>query len=438
MSIYLSTDNIINTTDRALTTFSADAPAGTEQSYTRNVALPLVLVPGVYYLGAIADTGNRVGESRENNNAGIGNQIHVASDIDLVTTSVSGPSSGSPGQQISITIGIKNQGSVGAGESFITAYFSIDSIIITDDTELGSVYVNKLGALVQQTVTFNTTIPTSLNGSYYIGAIADGRSDVTESNENNNSLAGNQISVASPLPDLVPASISGPTSGNQGQQIQAIVVVENQGTVTSGGFSVGVYLSLDATITTTDIQVGLYNLSSLAAGGQQTVTINCTIPSKLTPVTYYLGAIADGGNSVSESNENNNSLAGNQISIASAFPDLILLSVSGPSSAGLGKSIPITVVVKNQGTASSGGFYVGVYLSTDPTMTTNDKKIGTIYLNGLAANAEQTVTINGKVPSKFSLGSYYVGAIADIEKRVAESNESNNAQVGNAISITRR
>ncbi len=438
VSIYLSTDSIIDTTDRALLTFYAEVPAGTEQSYTKNVALPLVLVPGSYYLGAIADTGNRVAETNENNNSGVGNQINVVSDIDLVTTSVSGPLGGSPSQPISITIGIKNQGSIGAGEHYVTAYFSIDSTITVGDTELGSVYVNNLGAGAQQTVTLNTTIPTSLNGSYYIGAIADSRSRVSESNENNNSLAGNQISVASAMPDLVLTSVSGPANGNQGQQIQTTVLVKNQGTVNSGGFDVGVYLSLDAAITTSDTLVGSYYVNSLAAGVQQTVPINCTIPSTLTPGTYSLGATADSGNSVAESNENNNSLAGNQISVASALPDIILLSVSGPSSASPGKSIPITVVVRNQGAASSGGFYVSGYLSSGLTITTNDSKIGTTYLNGLAANAEQTVTINGKVPSKFSLGSYYVGAVADIENRVAESNESNNARVGNQISIKRR
>jgi len=59
-------------------------------------------------------------------------------------------------------------------------------------------------------------------------------------------------------------------------------------------------------------------------------------------------------------------------------------------------------------------------------------------LNGFAANAEQTVTINGKVPPKLSLGNYYIGAIADIENRVVESNDSNNARVGNQISINKR
>jgi len=317
VSIYLSTDNIIDTTDRALSTFYADAPAGTEQSYTKNVALPLVLVPGVYYLGAIADTGNQLAESNENNNAGAGNQIYVPSDIDLVTTSVSGPSSGSPGHEISITIGIKNQGSIGAGESYVTAYFSTDSTITMEDIQLGSVYVNNLGAGVQKTVTLNTTIPTGLNGSYYVGAIADGRSDVAESNENNNSLVGNQISIssASGLPDLVATSVSGPANGSQSERIPITVLVRNQGTTSSGGFNVSVYLSSDATITTKDTKIANISLSGLESNTEQTVTINGRVPPKLPSGDYFVGVVVDSGNKVAESDESNNARVGNQISI---------------------------------------------------------------------------------------------------------------------------
>jgi len=438
VSIYLSTDNIIDTTDRALTTFSADVPAGTEKTYSKNVTLPLVLVPGSYYLGAIADTGNRVAESDENNNFGVGNQIDVASDIDLVITSVSGPSGGSPGQPISISIGIKNQGSIGAGEHWVDAYFSVDSTITTDDIRLGSVYVNNLGAGVEQTVTFDTAIPSNLNGSYYIAAITDSRSDVAESNENNNSFAGNPISVGSVMPDLVATSVSGPASGSPGDQIQTTVVVKNQGTAGSGGFSVNVYLSSDATITTSDPQVGSDSLGSLAVGGQQTLIINGTIPSTLSSGSYYLGAIVDSGYSVSESNEDNNSLAGNQISIGVGLPDLMATSVSGPPNGSQGERIPVTVVVRNQSTTSSGGFEVSFYLSSDQTITNRDTKIATISLNGLEGNTEQTVTINGKVHPKLPSGDYFVGAIVDSGDKVAESDEDNNVLAVNTITISKK
>jgi subtilase family serine protease/subtilisin family serine protease len=434
-SIYLSTDSIVDTTDRALTTFSADVPAGTEQTYTKNVTLPLALVPGVYYLGTIVDAGNRVAESNENNNSGVGNQIEVASDVDLVTTSVSGPFGGSPGQPISISIGIRNRGSIGAGEHWVDAYFSVDSTITKDDIRLGSVYVNNLGPGVEQTVTLNTAIPSGLNGSYYIGAITDSRSDVVESNENNNSLAGNQISVGAGLPDLSATSVSGPASGNPGQQIQTTVVVTNQGTANSGGFNVGVYLSLDAAITTGDTLVGSGSVSSLAVGGQQTLTVSGTIPSSLTPGTYFLGAIVDSGNSVSESNENNNSVAGNQTSVASAMPDLVATSVLGPASGSPGEQIQITVDVKNQGTGSSGGFNVSVYLSLDATVTTNDTQVGSYYVSSLAAGEQKGVTINDTIPSTLAPGPYYLGAIVDSGYSVPESNEDNNSVAGNQISI---
>jgi subtilase family serine protease len=42
------------------------------------------------------------------------------------------------------------------------------------------------------------TVPATLTGTYYIGAIADNNKVVTESNENNNSLVGNQISITQP------------------------------------------------------------------------------------------------------------------------------------------------------------------------------------------------------------------------------------------------
>lgn len=107
-----------------------------------------------------------------------------------------------------------------------------------------------------------------------------------------------------------------------GQQIGVVATVKNQGSGSSGGFYLSACLSTDAIITpwndafqTGDLEIGNIYVTGLAAGGQQTLTINCTIPSTLTG-TFYLGAIADSRNNVVEANENNNSLAGSQITIA--------------------------------------------------------------------------------------------------------------------------
>ena len=321
-SVYLSTDPIINTNDRALTTFYVSPlAAGVQRAYTVNSIIPVNLAPGIYYIGAIADTGNRVAESNENNNSLAGNQITIVSRVDLVVTSISGPASASSGQQISFTATVKNQGSANAGQSSVTVYLSKDSIITKDDVEMGSGSISSLAAGGQQTITINSTIFASIApGSYYVGAIADKWNTVAESNENNNSLAGNQITILQS--DLVMTSISGPTTAAPGQQIGVVATVKNQGNGSSGGFYVSVYLSADSVITpwddgsqTGDLEVGSAYVTGLAAGSQQTLTINCQIPATLAG-TFYLGAIADSRNNVVESNENNNSLAGGTITIA--------------------------------------------------------------------------------------------------------------------------
>jgi subtilase family serine protease len=62
---------------------------------------------------------------------------------------------------------------------------------------MGSGFVSGLAPGGQRTLTINSTIPANLaTGVYYIGAIADSRSNVAEANEYNNSLLGSQIAIA--------------------------------------------------------------------------------------------------------------------------------------------------------------------------------------------------------------------------------------------------
>jgi len=362
-------------------------------------------------------------------------------DVDLIVTSVSGPTSANLGDQISVTTTVKNQGSGDSGGFYVSIYLSTDAAINANDRAITTFYVSPLSASVQRTYTVKPLISSNLAaGTYYIGAIADTGNRVGESNENNNSLAGNQISIGSKV-DLIVSAISGPTSASPGQQVASTATAKNQGNANAGQFYVSVYLSTDSIITKDDIEMGSGFISGLAPGGQQTLTINSTISASVAPGSYYIGAIADSRNNVAESNENNNSLAGNRMTISRS--DLLMVSVSGPTSATPGQQIGVVATVKNQGNGSSGGFYVSVYLSTDPVITpwddafeTGDLEIGAAYVAGLAASAQQTLTINCTIPSTLT-GTYYVGAIADSRNGVAESNENNNSLAGGQITIAK-
>ena len=124
------------------------------------------------------------------------------------------------------------------------------------------------------------------------------------------------------------------------------------------------------------------------------MNITGTISATQAPGSYFLGGIADYANSVKESNETNNSLAGNQINILPA--DLVLTSVSGPVSGGTGQNITVAATVKNQGAGKAGAFYISLYLSTDAVITTSDKYIGRVYMSGgLAAGTQQDSEYHG-------------------------------------------
>ena len=91
--------------------------------------------------------------------------------------------------------------------------------------------------------------------------------------------------------------------------------------------------------------------------------------------------------------------------------------------------------VQNQGTAASGLFSNGFYLSTDATITSADT-----YLDGnansLAAGA--SFVWGGPtliIPIGTAPGTYYVGILADPSNAIVESDESNNA-VSTLITVT--
>jgi Ca2+-binding RTX toxin-like protein len=81
--------------------------------------------------------------------------------------------------------------------------------------------------------------------------------------------------------------------------------VNNIGT-DAGASTTGVYLSTDSAITTSDTLIGSHSTPSLAAGTSDPESTSLSFPSNLAPGTYYIGALADSGNVVAESNEANN------------------------------------------------------------------------------------------------------------------------------------
>lgn len=119
-----------------------------------------------------------------------------------------------------------------------------------------------------------------------------------------------------------------------------------------------------------------------------------------------------------------------------SHPDLAVTGVSGPTSAKRGEYITVSTTIVNQGTVSTGGsFDLGIYLSTDATITTGDIKRATVSVADMAPGESRTLSADFLIQGSTVPGAYYLGAIADETNVVVESNEFNNALAGNTIRI---
>jgi len=92
--------------------------------------------------------------------------------------------------------------------------------------------------------------------------------------------------------------------------------------------------------------------------------------------------------------------------------------------------------VRNFGTASSGGFYVYYYASTDTTISPSDYLIGTDYISNIAALAYADSDWTGTFPANIPEGSYWVGWIIDATNLVSEFDEGNNKAYKTAYKLT--
>ncbi len=284
----------------------------------------------------------------------------------------------------------------------------------------------------------------STEGAWYLGAVVDPQSFISELIDDNNTRTGSRIGVGN-KPDFIVSAVSGPASATSGQQLSVSVTVCNQGTV-SGSAPVEVYLSADATITpngptgpSPDFFVGYAASPYLNAGQCQVLTVQGPAYAS-TEGAWYLGAVVDPQSFISELIENNNTRTGSRIGVGNK-PDFIVSAVSGPASATSGQQLSVSVTVCNQGTVS-GSAPVEVYLSADATITPNgptgpspDFFVGYAASPYLNAGQCQVLTVQGPA-SVPTTGSYYAGAVVDPQSSIAELIDDNNTRAGTLVSVT--
>ncbi|ABQ27996.1 CARDB domain-containing protein [Geotalea uraniireducens] len=419
-AIYISSDAAITTSDYLIDANYAHIPGNSEVILTGTRSVPPNLPPGNYYIGAYADYTNQVPEFDETNNSLAGNQPYINND--LIVTAVSGTVANG---KVTYSVTVKNVGNGVAGNyAFPTAiYISSDAAITTSDYLIDANYAHIPGNS-EVILTGTRSVPPNLPpGNYYIGAYADYTNQVPESDETNNSLAGNQPYINN---DLIVTAVSGTVANGK---VTYSVTVKNVGNGVAGNyaFPTAIYISSDAAITTSDYLIDA-NWTNIPGNSEVVLTGTRSVPPNLPPGNYYIGAYADYTNQVPESDETNNSLAGNQPYINN---DLIVTAVSGTVANG---KVTYSVTVKNVGNGVAGNyaFPTAIYISSDAAITTSDYLIDANWAN-IPGNSEVVLTGTRSVPPNLPPGNYYIGAYADYTNQVPESDETNNSLAGNPV-----
>ncbi|MBF9141698.1 CARDB domain-containing protein [Hymenobacter properus] len=309
LSFYLSTNTTFDASDVLVgNQNTASLAGGNYASIYSNITVPAGTASGTYYLLFVADPTNLVAETNENNNVAYTTLTVTAPGIDLqVSQAYSSPYLVGVGGSIGMTSYIYNAGTLTSPSSTMGYYLSTNAVLDASDVLLTTVPGAALGANLSSYRTANAIIPASTApGFYYILFVADPANAVSETNENNN-LAFTTIQLTVPFIDLQMTQLYlGSNSMSPGGTMTVNSSVYNAGNTNSPSSNVGYYLSTNAILDASDVLLTTTTGGVLGSNQYNTSSGTVTIPTGTTAGNYYMLAVADPTNVVSESNENNN------------------------------------------------------------------------------------------------------------------------------------
>lgn len=427
ISYALSKDSILSSDDIVLHPipnygeFIVDSSK--QKSVNTSVFIPNNIMKGSYYFIQMVDAQHLINESDEKNNT---KSILVYVDnyeMNLSSTIASDTLLITP-KDFSISVNIKNlTGAPLSTQQALYVYLSKDQTIDASDVLL------KKNNMALGTYSFSTSFDTSIEGIYYLIAVADAENQITEKNEEDN-LSIIKIRAVPRKLDLKLQSVTElPLSVITGQSIAVKVHELNLGNVPINvHHNVSFYLSKDSIFDSNDILLSKGISYGIEAGSYTSIFPELTIPNTTVAGNYYIIAIADQNNVIAEDNE-----ANNEVRLAvKVLPQGIDLKLQSPlvnmGSFIQGLNTVVNLEVSNLGTTTSQSTNVEAYLSTDGILSANDIYLSQQYLQSMQANEKLKINFWLMMPDSIT-GTRYIIFKVDPDQKVLETNEDNNSYI---------
>ena len=233
---------------------------------------------GTHTIRAVIDCNNSVYETNESNNEM--SAVVSTPTPDLVIQSITwSPLVPTTGDDITFTLTIKNNGDLKAGGSFVNYYI--------DNVYLGNHNIESIepGATITRAFTWKAQ-----SESHTFAAIVDKANGIVESDESNN-----EKTVVIPAPDLTIEGITwSPAEPSENSTVTFVITVRNLGLSPANSPYLSCYID--------DILQTSLLFNSIAAGSSAAGTFTWTAQSG----EHVFKVIADGNDSITESDESNN------------------------------------------------------------------------------------------------------------------------------------
>ena len=335
---------------------------------------------------AVADYHQMIFESDETNNELTVSLSTLPPDL-IISDLTWSPAEPAAGDNVTFTVVLTNQGSGRAAASRAAVYI--------DGKTLGYLIFPAIEAGAEQSLQITWI---AVSGSHAVNVTADYDNKIVENNEENNNYY-TPISIAPP--DLIVSDISySPQQPAIGDVVTFNATLTNQGKGLAGNFKVAYYVDNNL------ISVGI--AGPLAYGE----SVNGTCNWKITNGYHTFTVNIDDGNSVWESDENNNTRS---ISLAPDMPDLTISNVVwSPAEIIPGQEVVFTIDIENIGSLTAGASRLAYYV--------DDNIAGFNDIGPVAAGSKITQTLKWAA----SAGQHHISIVADSKNQVAEIDETNN------------
>ena len=458
--LYLSTDGVLDGSDRYLGDFAIEATLGAGQSLERvqNISLPRDL-SGTFRLIVITDINRTLfeGVAGEADNQAVDGQtitIRQRPLPNLVVTSVTPPENAFSGQLATVNWTVRN---IGTGASTVpvwhdAVYLSLDDVLDNADTQLAVVdnpgYLDINGSYAN---TANFTLPRGIDANYRFIVVTDVYSEMFEgvaasAAEHDNASAPVIARVTlTPPPDLIVTDVSAPPQAFSGEPITVTWQVQNNGdgpTRDSNAWYDRVWMSLDNKLDAGDTYLGdVVHNGALAAGNSYTGSYVPQLPIGVTGSFHFIVS-TDIYNQVYEHTaEGNNARA--QVSTTQILltppPDLEIVSSLFDPTARAGTVFNVHYRVENLGASATperqAWWYDQAWLSLDDVIDGSDIALGSFNHYGVLDTDAGYDGVIGTTLGAGMQGSYKVLLRTDGGNQVFETDNANNTIVAGRVDI---